>query len=281
MKLGCLKQKDQNVFLSQRERNIKCAIKKRKFEHCEKDINLTYFLNEPANFIMQRSSSSQMFFKLVALKDFAIFTGKHLCWSLFLIKLQAWRPATLLKRDSDTGAFCEICEILKNIWELLLLFSIQHSYLLIFKKPCALTPFCWTPIGVFRNLLIIFNGAFCENSQWFKFLTAFAKMFHHRSLTASKTALTTSTAHLDSVIKYILSHMLFSQHILSQVFKGWKLLNRLDISKRILQPMRLNSNCCGVMDNGCFHHGLPMIIRGKSDIFNVILIIALNTGKNC
>ena len=106
-------------------------------------------------------------------------------------------------------------------------------------------------------------------------------MFHHRSLTASKTALTTSTAHLDSVIKYILSHMLFSQHILSQVFKGWKLLNRLDISKRILQPMRLNSNCCGVMDNGCFHHGLRMIICGKSGIFNVILTIALNTGKNC
>ena len=95
-------------------------------------------------------------------------------------------PTTLLKRDSDTGAFCEICEILKNICELLLLFSIQHSYLLIFKKPCALTPFCWTPTGVFRNLLIISNGAFRENSQWLKFLTAFAKMFHHRSLTASK-----------------------------------------------------------------------------------------------
>ena len=32
------------------------------------------------------------------LKNFVYFTGKHLCWSLFLIKLQAWRPATLLKR---------------------------------------------------------------------------------------------------------------------------------------------------------------------------------------
>ena len=33
--------------------------------------------------------------------------GKHLCWSLFLIKLQALglRPATLLKRDSNTGVF--------------------------------------------------------------------------------------------------------------------------------------------------------------------------------
>ena len=30
-----------------------------------------------------------MFFKIGALKNLAIFKGKHLCWSLFLIKLQA------------------------------------------------------------------------------------------------------------------------------------------------------------------------------------------------
>ena len=34
------------------------------------------------------------------LKSFAIFTGKQLCWSLFLIKLQAFSPASLLQRDS-------------------------------------------------------------------------------------------------------------------------------------------------------------------------------------
>ena len=39
------------------------------------------------------------------LKNFANFTGKHLCWSLFFTKLQAFRPATLLKRDSYTGVF--------------------------------------------------------------------------------------------------------------------------------------------------------------------------------
>ena len=31
-----------------------------------------------------RSSPSQMFFKIDVLKSFAIFTEKHLCWSLFL-----------------------------------------------------------------------------------------------------------------------------------------------------------------------------------------------------
>ena len=33
-----------------------------------------------------------MFYKKTVLRNFTIFKGKHLCWSLFLIKLQAWRP---------------------------------------------------------------------------------------------------------------------------------------------------------------------------------------------
>ena len=36
-----------------------------------------------------RSCLSQMFFKIVVLKNFANFIGKHQCWSIFLIKLQA------------------------------------------------------------------------------------------------------------------------------------------------------------------------------------------------
>ena len=46
-----------------------------------------------------------MFYEKAALKTFALITGKHLCWSLFLVVLQAFRPATLLKKDSNTGAF--------------------------------------------------------------------------------------------------------------------------------------------------------------------------------
>ena len=42
-----------------------------------------------------RSSRSQMFFKTGVLKYLAIFTRKHLSWSLFLI----------LQKDSNTGAF--------------------------------------------------------------------------------------------------------------------------------------------------------------------------------
>ena len=36
-----------------------------------------------------RRSHSQMFFKIGVLKNFVIFTEKHLYWSLLLIKLQA------------------------------------------------------------------------------------------------------------------------------------------------------------------------------------------------
>ena len=59
-----------------------------------------------------------MFFKKIVLKYFVIFTGKHLCWSLLLIKLHAWRPPTLLKRDSNTGSFLWI---LRNFYEQLFL----------------------------------------------------------------------------------------------------------------------------------------------------------------
>ena len=54
-----------------------------------------------------------MFFKIGVLKNFAIFTEKHLCWSLFLRKLLVWRHVTLLKRDSNTGDFAWI---LQSFW---------------------------------------------------------------------------------------------------------------------------------------------------------------------
>ena len=44
-----------------------------------------------------RSSHLQIFFKTDLLKIFSNFMGKHICMCLFLIKLQVWRPATLLR----------------------------------------------------------------------------------------------------------------------------------------------------------------------------------------
>ena len=47
---------------------------------------------------LDKSGRSQMFLKLDVFKNFAMSTGKHLCWSLFLIKLQAWRKKENSKR---------------------------------------------------------------------------------------------------------------------------------------------------------------------------------------
>ena len=60
------------------------------------------------------NSHSQMFFKIGVLKNFAIFRGKTLCWSLFLINV-AGHPATL--NETPTQAFsCGYCKIFQNIF---------------------------------------------------------------------------------------------------------------------------------------------------------------------
>ena len=57
------------------------------------------------------------FVKKGVLKNSADFTGKHMRWSLFLIKQQDVWLATLLKRDSNTGVFQrEHSEIFKNTY---------------------------------------------------------------------------------------------------------------------------------------------------------------------
>ena len=75
--------------------------------------------------VPDRSTRSQMFFKIDVLKDFAIFRGKNLCWSLFLVKLQDFRPTTLSNRDSNRDVFLWI---LRNFLEQLLLRNTSGGY---------------------------------------------------------------------------------------------------------------------------------------------------------
>ena len=56
-----------------------------------------------------RSSHQRCSIKKAAQENFAIFTGKYLCWSLPLIKLHAWRTWTQVFS-------CECCEMLKNTY---------------------------------------------------------------------------------------------------------------------------------------------------------------------
>ena len=64
-----------------------------------------------------RSSRSQIFFKIGVLKNFANFTGKHLCKNLFLTKLQIWRLANLLRKDSNTRSSCSHMFFQKGVFK--------------------------------------------------------------------------------------------------------------------------------------------------------------------
>ena len=52
-----------------------------------------------------KSSYRRCSIKKAVLKNSQILTGKHLCWNLFFKKLQTFRTATLLKRDSNTDIY--------------------------------------------------------------------------------------------------------------------------------------------------------------------------------
>ena len=63
-------------------------------------------LNEPPRSLgLAQNQPPEMFCKKCVFKKFANFTRKHPCWNLLSIKLQVFRPATLLKRDSNAGGF--------------------------------------------------------------------------------------------------------------------------------------------------------------------------------
>ena len=66
---------------------------------------LKHFVQNCGFLISFRSSRSHIFLIISLLITFANFTGKHLCWSLFLTKMQALRPTILLERDSNTSVF--------------------------------------------------------------------------------------------------------------------------------------------------------------------------------
>ena len=65
-------------------------------------------------FCLLRSSHHKSSLKEVAFENFAIFTGKHLLWSLFLINLHAWRPSTLIKIESNMVVPVDIVKNLRN-----------------------------------------------------------------------------------------------------------------------------------------------------------------------
>ena len=78
-------------------------------------VNIAKFLRT-AFLYTSRSSRLQMFFKIGVLKSFANFTGKHLCWSLFLKNLQAEGLQLYLKKCLTQVFSCEVCKIFAKIF---------------------------------------------------------------------------------------------------------------------------------------------------------------------
>ena len=66
--------------------------------YLQTDLIISGFLSDIGVPDVSQKQPPEVFYKKAVFKNFAIFTGKHLCWSLFLIKLQALRTATLCER---------------------------------------------------------------------------------------------------------------------------------------------------------------------------------------
>ena len=87
-----------------------------------------------------------MILKIGALKNFVV-SEKHLCWSLFILKLQTWRLATLLKRDSNTGVFQWILRNVSTVFSMehlkWLLLSLQSIYVFTIPSSKGLEVWIW------------------------------------------------------------------------------------------------------------------------------------------
>ena len=59
--------------------------------------------------VVRRCSSKKVFKKILA-----EFAGKHMCWSLYLTTLQAFRLVNLFKKDSNTDVFLRNLQKFQN-----------------------------------------------------------------------------------------------------------------------------------------------------------------------
>ena len=83
----------------------------------------------------------QMFFKTGVSRNVTIFRGKHLCWSLFLIKLQAWDfISTLSQKRLQHKCFPEnIAKILQTTF---FIEHLQWMLLSVWQSNCSMTGIC-------------------------------------------------------------------------------------------------------------------------------------------
>ena len=103
--------------------------------------SITYSFFESIKF---RSSRSQTSFEIDVFKSFAIFTGKQLCSSLFVIKRKR-----LLKRGSNTSVF--LLPLLNFLEQFFLSNTFGSCFLKLCFKPVKTSP--WRTKKAFTKLL--------------------------------------------------------------------------------------------------------------------------------
>ena len=85
-----------DIFLRTLVRNFFMNIFKKRLEACDFSIII---------YSRYKSSCPEVFSKKGIPRNFAKFTGKHLCWSLFFNKVAGWDPQLYSKRGCSTGVF--------------------------------------------------------------------------------------------------------------------------------------------------------------------------------
>ena len=104
------------------------------------------------SFFIFRSSRKQIFFKTGVIKNFAIFTGKYLCGSLFLLVSSQKRlqhrcfPVNIAKflgipflQNTSSGCFCQFDKVTVQRWasvDLLFLIKNKKCGMVSTKKVC-------------------------------------------------------------------------------------------------------------------------------------------------
>ena len=163
--------------------------------------------------------------KKAVLKNFAIFIRKSLCWRLFLIYLQAYKAATLLQRDSNTGVFLWILQNFQNIYFKGHLWT-NASELYWFKVEVMVEKtetYSETIIGdVFRTQWNIKDGAFCKYTWLYLTVDYFCKTLHIISFTGlcicldkTKQKSRFAVVYLTKKFRNAISPNLFSNSVLS------------------------------------------------------------------
>ena len=97
--------------------------------------------------VIYRNSCSHMFFKIGVLENFANFTEKHLCWSLFLIELQVGRSTPPYLR----GVIFELSQIVNS------LHSVVNDFHKVLYNTCftCIAAALFTLFQFWKNLWII------------------------------------------------------------------------------------------------------------------------------